>query len=94
MPQIEKFGYASATTTVTSAVGSSSRTRSAAEIPASLPPMTTSRIAVRGLAVMRGRVRRGACSTRRRISSRIGRTASTPLPAGSSSTQSSYRLPG
>jgi MFS family permease len=32
--------------------------------------------------------------TRLRISSRIGRTESTPLPAGSSSTQSSYRLPG
>ena len=32
--------------------------------------------------------------TRSRISSRIGRTASTPCPAGSSSAQSSYRLPG
>src|SRR5262245_47891947 len=39
MPQIEKFGYASATTTVTSAPGSSSRARSAALIPASLPPI-------------------------------------------------------
>lgn len=28
------------------------------------------------------------------ISSRMGRTASTPLPAGSSSSQSRYRLPG
>ena len=33
-------------------------------------------------------------STRRRISSRIGRTASMPCPAGSSSGQSRYRLPG
>ena len=33
-------------------------------------------------------------STRRRISSRMGRTASMPFPAGSSSTQSSYRVPG
>src|SRR4051812_17080847 len=32
--------------------------------------------------------------TRRAISSRIGRTASTPSPAGSSRFQSSYRLPG
>src|SRR3546814_10893381 len=39
MPQMEKFGYASATTTVTSTEGSSSRARRAAEIPASLPPM-------------------------------------------------------
>src|SRR5664280_156860 len=33
-------------------------------------------------------------STRLRISSRIGRTASTPLPAGSGRSQSRYRLPG
>src|SRR5690606_33227938 len=33
-------------------------------------------------------------STRPRISSRIGRTASIPCPAGSASTQSSYRFPG
>src|SRR6478672_6129709 len=33
-------------------------------------------------------------TTRARISSRIGRTASRPWPAGSSSSQSSYRLPG
>ena len=33
MPQIEKFGYASASTTVTSALGSSSRARSAALMP-------------------------------------------------------------
>src|SRR5450755_4439518 len=45
MPQIEKFGYASATTTVTSTLGSSSRARSAALMPASLPPMTTRCIA-------------------------------------------------
>ena len=38
---MEKFGYASATTTVTSAPGSTSRARSAALIPASLPPMAT-----------------------------------------------------
>src|ERR1019366_4872147 len=41
MPQIEKFGYASATTTLTSAPGSSSRARRAALIPASLPPIMT-----------------------------------------------------
>jgi hypothetical protein len=41
MPQMEKFGYASAATTVTSAPGSTSRARSAALIPASLPPMAT-----------------------------------------------------
>src|SRR5580704_406046 len=41
MPQMEKFGYASAATTVTSAPGSSSRARSAALIPASLPPIMT-----------------------------------------------------
>src|SRR5215831_19590345 len=41
MPQMEKFGKASATTTVTSAPGSSSRARSAALIPASLPPIIT-----------------------------------------------------
>ena len=41
MPQMEKFGYASATTTLTSTVGSSSRTRRAALIPASLPPIAT-----------------------------------------------------
>src|SRR5215469_12881474 len=41
MPQMEKFGYASARTTVTSADGSSSRARSAALIPASLPPIMT-----------------------------------------------------
>src|SRR5215470_3517645 len=41
MPQMEKFGKASATTTVTSADGSSSRARSAALIPASLPPIMT-----------------------------------------------------
>jgi hypothetical protein len=41
MPQIEKFGYASATTTVTSASGEISRARSAALIPASLPPTAT-----------------------------------------------------
>ena len=35
-----------------------------------------------------------SCSTRARISSRMGRTAWMPWPAGSSSTQSSYRLPG
>src|SRR6266498_3023158 len=39
MPQIEKFGKESATTTLTSAPGSSSRARSAALIPASLPPI-------------------------------------------------------
>ena len=33
-------------------------------------------------------------SMRRRMSSRIGRTESIPWPAGSSSFQSSYRLPG
>src|ERR1700733_10807422 len=38
---MEKFGYASATTTVTSAPGSTSRARSAALMPASLPPMAT-----------------------------------------------------
>ena len=32
--------------------------------------------------------------TRRPMSSLIGRMASTPLPAGSSSSQSTYRLPG
>ena len=36
---MEKFGYASATTTVTSAPGSTSRARSAALMPASLPPI-------------------------------------------------------
>src|SRR5215468_9623197 len=41
MPQMEKFGKASATTTVTSAPGSSSRARKAALIPASLPPIMT-----------------------------------------------------
>ena len=45
MPQIEKFGYSSATITDTSAPGSSSRARSAALIPASLPPIATSRMA-------------------------------------------------
>ena len=39
MPQMEKFGYASATMTETSAVGSSSRARRAALMPASLPPI-------------------------------------------------------
>ena len=42
---------------------------------------------------LREREERSA-STRPRISSRIGRTASTSCPAGSSSSQSSYRLPG
>jgi hypothetical protein len=41
MPQIEKWGYSSATMTLTSAAGSSSRARSAAEMPASLPPTAT-----------------------------------------------------
>jgi hypothetical protein len=41
MPQMLKFGYRSATSSVTSVVGSSSLARSAASIPASLPPMTT-----------------------------------------------------
>jgi len=41
MPQMEKFGYASSRTTVTSAAGSSSRARRAALIPASLPPIMT-----------------------------------------------------
>src|SRR5215472_17139312 len=41
MPQMEKFGKASATTTDTSARGFSSRARSAALIPASLPPIMT-----------------------------------------------------
>src|SRR5215469_18032920 len=41
MPQMEKFGKASATTTVTSAPGSSSRARKAALMPASLPPIMT-----------------------------------------------------
>src|ERR1700688_2423515 len=41
MPQMEKFGYASSRTTVTSAAGSTSRARSAALIPASLPPIMT-----------------------------------------------------
>jgi len=36
MPQMEKLGWASATTTVNWAVGSSSRARSAALMPASL----------------------------------------------------------
>src|SRR5215468_4166772 len=44
MPQMEKFGNASAATTVTSAPGSSSRARSAALIPASLPPIMTRRM--------------------------------------------------
>lgn len=35
-----------------------------------------------------------SASTRSLISSRIGRTASTPLPAGSSRAQSRYFLPG
>ena len=35
-----------------------------------------------------------SCSTRFLMSSRITRTDSIPWPAGSSSTQSSYRLPG
>jgi ACR3 family arsenite transporter len=35
-----------------------------------------------------------SASTRRRISSRIGRTDATSSPAGSDSSQSSYRLPG
>src|ERR1700683_2683186 len=38
MPQMEEFGETSATTTVTSASGATSRARSAALIPASLPP--------------------------------------------------------
>jgi hypothetical protein len=38
-----KLGKASATTTVTSGAGSTSRARKAAELPASLPPMTTRR---------------------------------------------------
>src|SRR5215211_646361 len=38
---MEKLGEASATSTVTSMAGSSSRARSAAEMPASLPPMTS-----------------------------------------------------
>ena len=41
MPQIEKFGKASATTTLTSVPGLSSRARRAALIPASLPPIMT-----------------------------------------------------
>lgn len=41
MPQMLKFGYASATTMVTSTDGSSSRARREALIPASLPPMTS-----------------------------------------------------
>src|SRR5215211_7066958 len=41
---MEKLGKASATTTVASTDGSSSRARRAAAIPASLPPITSSRI--------------------------------------------------
>src|SRR6185312_7698776 len=46
MPQMEKFGYASSRTTVTSAAVSSSRARRAALIPASLPPIMTTCMAV------------------------------------------------
>jgi len=41
MPQMEKLGYRSATTTLASTDGSSSRARSAAAMPASKPPTAT-----------------------------------------------------
>src|SRR5215469_7909603 len=74
MPQMEKFGKASATTTVTSAPGSSSRARKAALMPASLPPIMTRCMTrfrfgggllglVRGGPAGRGRLtERGGCS--------------------------------
>src|ERR1017187_9887612 len=51
MPQIEKLGNSSLTITATSAPGSSSRARSAALIPASLPPIARSRTAGQTLSV-------------------------------------------
>ncbi|WP_212994819.1 hypothetical protein, partial [Actinoplanes auranticolor] len=45
MPKMLKFGYRSATSRVTSALGSRSRAASPALMPASLPPMTRSRTA-------------------------------------------------
>src|SRR5579859_6299231 len=77
MPHIEKFGYSSATTTHTSAPGSSSRARRAALIPASLPPTARRRIGgLRGAAaaVRGGRsvAQRDICQHRVHLPAGIG----------------------